>query len=114
MLLGPNTGLGHNSALFMIEAQVDYVMRALRKMRARQAGALEVLGAPQQGFAQEMEARTRQTVWKSGCHSWYLDAQGRNVTLWPGFTVAFWWRLQRLKTSDFRWEPLASLSQGGA
>lgn len=106
LLLGPNTGLGHNSAVFMIETQARYVLKALDRLRARGASAVEVRPQAQQAFAQEMDRRTRGTVWKSGCRSWYLDARGRNVTLWPGFTFSYWWRLLRLKTTEFRWSRL--------
>lgn len=103
MLLGPNTGLGHNSAVFMIEAQVQYVLRGLRRLRAQGATSVEVRLEAQQAFAREIATRTRGTVWKSGCHSWYLDAQGRNVTVWPGFTLSFWWRLRHFRRSEHLW-----------
>lgn len=103
MLLGPNTGLGHNSAIFMIETQVRYVLKGLDRMRARRATSVEVKPQAQQAFSQEMDVRTRGTVWKSGCQSWYLDARGRNVTLWPGFTFSYWWRLLSFKVGEHRW-----------
>lgn len=103
MLLGPNTGLGHNSAIFMIESQVQYILKGLARMRARGATAVEVKPQAQEAFAQEMDQRTQGTVWKSGCKSWYLDAKGRNVTLWPGFTFSYWWRLLRFKASEHLW-----------
>ena len=103
MLLGPNTGLGHNSIVFMIEAQVKHVLRVLRVLRQRAATSVEVRPQAQARFRQMIDLKTLRTVWKSGCESWYLDAQGRNVTLWPGFTFSYWWRLLRVRRADHLW-----------
>jgi cation diffusion facilitator CzcD-associated flavoprotein CzcO len=87
MLLGPNTGLGHNSVVFMIEAQIHYVGEALRAMRAQGAATLEVRREAMEAYDAEVQRRLAGTVWNTGgCASWYLDAQGRNSTIWPGFT----------------------------
>jgi hypothetical protein len=45
--------------------------------------------------------RFARSVWASGCHSWYLDARGKNVTIWPGFTVEYWWRTRQLARGDY-------------
>jgi cation diffusion facilitator CzcD-associated flavoprotein CzcO len=95
-LVGPNTGLGHNSIVFMIEAQLNYVLDALRAMEARDAIRLEVRREAQDAYNEALQARMDRTVWNSGgCSSWYLDANGRNTTLWPDFTWRFWGRLRR-------------------
>lgn len=107
LLLGPNTGLGHNSAVFMIEAQVGYVLRALRRMRREGLTSVEVRPQAQEAFAQDMTQRTQGTVWTSGCRSWYLDERGRNVTVWPGFTFSFWWRLRRFRPGEHLWRRAA-------
>jgi cation diffusion facilitator CzcD-associated flavoprotein CzcO len=98
MLVGPNTGLGHTSMIHMIESQVAYTADALRYLRRTGAGAVEVRPQAQAAYNDELQSRMEGTVWTAGgCASWYLDAQGRNVTLWPGFT----WRF-RLATRRFR------------
>jgi len=87
MLMGPNTGLGHNSVVFMIEAQINYVIDALRTMKQRRAGVLEVRREAQEAYDAEIQRKLEGTVWNTGgCASWYLDATGRNSTIWPGFT----------------------------
>jgi cation diffusion facilitator CzcD-associated flavoprotein CzcO len=87
MLLGPNTGLGHNSVVFMIEAQIEYVAEALRTMRERGATSLEVRREAMEAYDAEVQRRLQGSVWNTGgCASWYLDDQGRNSTIWPGFT----------------------------
>ncbi|MET0816440.1 MAG: NAD(P)/FAD-dependent oxidoreductase [Solirubrobacteraceae bacterium] len=89
MLLGPNTGLGHSSMVYMIESQVAYVIDALKEMRRRGAGTAEVRPEAVRDFNDGIDERMRDTVWNTGCSSWYLDATGRNSTLWPDWTFAF-------------------------
>lgn len=89
MLLGPNTGLGHNSQVYMIESQVRYVSDALKKIRDKDIGSVAVKPAVQQKYVQRIQSRLKHTVWSSGCKSWYLDEAGNNWTLWPGFTFVY-------------------------
>jgi cation diffusion facilitator CzcD-associated flavoprotein CzcO len=102
VLVGPNTGLGHNSLVFMIEAQLDHVVRCLAETRRRRASVLEVDGAAQLRFNEKLQRRMRRTVWLTGCKSWYLDRNGRNTTLWPGFAVEYRLRTSRPRFSDYR------------
>jgi len=102
ILNGPNTGLGHNSVIFMLEAQVRYVLDGLEAMERTGAGVLEVRSEVEARFNQHLQRRLARTVWASGCRSWYLDASGRNVTLWPGFTVEYWWRTRRFRLRDYQ------------
>ena len=88
-LVGPNTGLGHNSIVFMIESQLNYVLDALRTMDARGAASVDVRPEAQAAFNERIQAQLRKTVWNSGgCSSWYLDRSGRNTMLWPGLHLA--------------------------
>jgi cation diffusion facilitator CzcD-associated flavoprotein CzcO len=89
ILVGPNTGLGHNSIVYMIESQVHYVLEAIKMMRERGAASVEVRPEAQARFNDEIHARLEGSVWASGCSSWYLDDSGRNRTLWPTFTFRF-------------------------
>jgi cation diffusion facilitator CzcD-associated flavoprotein CzcO len=89
MLVGPNTGLGHNSIIYMIESQVHYVLDAIATMRQRDVAAVDVKSEVQARFNDHLQEQLAGTVWSSGCNSWYLDDSGRNRTLWPGFTFAF-------------------------
>jgi cation diffusion facilitator CzcD-associated flavoprotein CzcO len=101
-LLGPNTGLGHNSVVFMIEAQIALVLAALEHLEATGARALEPRAEAQAAFVADVDRRMRGTVWTSGgCQSWYLDHTGRNSTLWPGFTYPFKRRLERFDPAEF-------------
>ena len=88
-IIGPNTGLGHSSMVFMIESQLNYVIDALRQMDERDLASVEVRPAAVETFNAELQAMMPGTVWATGCGSWYLDARGRNTTLWPDFTFRF-------------------------
>jgi cation diffusion facilitator CzcD-associated flavoprotein CzcO len=92
IITGPNTGLGHNSLVYMIEAQLDYLMDALRVIDERGATRVEVRRPAQEAYNADLQSRMDRTVWNSGgCSSWYIDANGKNTTIWPDFT----WRFRR-------------------
>jgi cation diffusion facilitator CzcD-associated flavoprotein CzcO len=96
MLVGPNTGLGHNSIVFMIESQVEYVLGALRTLEAGGLASVDVRKDVQDAYNAELQENLEDTVWSTGgCASWYLDDTGRNTTLWPGSTWPFRRRTRR-------------------
>jgi cation diffusion facilitator CzcD-associated flavoprotein CzcO len=98
ILLGPNTGLGHSSVVYMCEGQIAHVVGALRHMRRHGVDALEPRPEAQAAYVGALDRRMRGTVWTAGgCASWYLDRTGRNSTLWPDFS----WRYRR-RVSRFR------------
>jgi cation diffusion facilitator CzcD-associated flavoprotein CzcO len=103
LLLGPNTGLGHNSIILMIEAQVRYVMSCLKLMKRRKRQVLEVRPETQKQFVADIYRRLEGTVWQSGgCHSWYQDQRtGENTTLWPGSVVAYTRRTRAVLPADY-------------
>ena len=100
-LLGPNTGLGHNSVVFMIECQIRLAMQAIA--RARQAGAAGIAPKPeaQVAYNQRLQDELKDAVWSRSCKSWYVDAHGRNITLWPHETWRFRSELLRLRPSEY-------------
>ncbi|HEX5146846.1 MAG TPA: NAD(P)/FAD-dependent oxidoreductase, partial [Conexibacter sp.] len=101
LLVGPNTGLGHNSIVFMIESQIAYAMDALRTLDARGAVAADPRADAQAAFNAGVQRRMRHTVWTNGgCASWYLDAHGRNTTLWPGTSWSFRRATRRFQESE--------------
>jgi cation diffusion facilitator CzcD-associated flavoprotein CzcO len=101
VLLGPNTGVGHTSVVLIIEAQVRAVVAALRHLRGRGLAALEPTPEAQRRWNDTVDAKMAGTVWMTGCHSWYLDAAGRNSTLWPGYVTGFRLRTRRFRPADF-------------
>ena len=102
MLLGPNTGLGHTSVVFMIESQIQHVLSCLRLLARSRADTIEVSEPAQRRYNDELQRRLRRAVWsEGGCRSWYLDADGVNRTLWPGFTFEYWARTRRARRADY-------------
>jgi cation diffusion facilitator CzcD-associated flavoprotein CzcO len=101
-LLGPNTGLGHNSVVFMIESQIRYVAEAIRLVDQARAGSIEVRQHVQDRFQAEIQRKLANGIWTTGgCTSWYLDARGVNRTIWPGFTWRYWMRTRKVRPADF-------------
>jgi cation diffusion facilitator CzcD-associated flavoprotein CzcO len=101
MLLGPNTGLGHSSMVYMIESQIAYVLDALRTLERSGADAVEVRPEAVTAFNQAIEEQLDGTVWNTGCASWYLDDTGRNATLWPDWTWRFRQRTARFDAGNY-------------
>ena len=99
-MTGPNTGLGHNSMVFMIESQINYVLDCLRTLERRGAGRVEVRPEVEKRYNEELQEAMVGTVWTAGhCRSWYLDDTGRNTTLWPGYSFDFRRRTRRFDPS---------------
>ena len=101
LMMGPNTGLGHNSMIFMIEAQARLALQAIQELRERKLAFLDVRESVQREFTADVQRHLHRSVWSSGCHSWYMDADGYNGTLWPYFTFQYWWRTRRFRRDSF-------------
>ena len=113
VMTGPNTGLGHNSMVYMIESQARFVMAALAALDAKGAAAFDVKLQAQTAFNAEIQQRLARSVWNTGgCKSWYLSADGRNHVLWPDFTFRFRQRLSRFDWRDF--EPVGAQAESNA
>lgn len=100
-LVGPNTGLGHNSIIFMIEAQVDYILSLMKLVKKNRASYVTVKAAAQTKFNDKIQQKFNGTVWQTGCASWYNQADGKNVMIWPGYTWEYWLRTRRVKAKDY-------------
>jgi cation diffusion facilitator CzcD-associated flavoprotein CzcO len=101
-LVGPNTGLGHSSMVFMVESQVNAVLDAMATVDRHRAVAIDTRPEAQASYNAELQERLSKAVWaRGGCASWYLDEHGRNRTLWPGYTFTFRRRTRRLDPSRY-------------
>ncbi|HEY5316362.1 MAG TPA: 4-hydroxyacetophenone monooxygenase, partial [Solirubrobacteraceae bacterium] len=101
-LIGPNTGLGNNSMINIIEGQLVFILDALRALSAPGVAELDVRPAVQERYNVRLQHRMRDTVWMNGgCSSWYLSEDGTNRTLWPSFSDAFKRRLAGFGVEDF-------------
>ena len=106
LLLGPNTALGHNSVILMIEAQIKYILNALRHLQQHRLQTIEIRPEPQQQYNKKLQRRLRDSVWNDGgCGSWYLHPEsGLNTTLWPGFTWQYRQMMKRFDADNYRLE----------
>lgn len=104
-LLGPHTGLGHNSVVLMIEAQAKHLARLLTEMRAQGLTAVEPKPERQRAFVEEVTGRLSGMVWQAGgCRSWYQDDHGRNTTLWPGTVREYEKRMRAAGLDEYQAE----------
>jgi cation diffusion facilitator CzcD-associated flavoprotein CzcO len=89
MLYGPNTNLGHNSIIYMLETQTDYVLEALRHAASHGAKWLDVRPEAHAEYNDELQKQLKKTVWQAGCDSWYVTDAGKNTNNWPSFTFDY-------------------------
>lgn len=105
LLIGPNTGLGHSSMIFMMESQFNYVIDALRTMSSRDLATVDVRPEIVGRYDDEIQRKLSRSVWNSGCASWYLDSRGRNTTMWPDFTWQYRRRTRRFDLASYATTP---------
>jgi len=101
-LYGPNTNLGHNSIIFMVECQTNYVVGILRQMQTAGVQAVEVRNEVVERFDRMLQSRLQHSVWNAGCTNWYKTPDGAIVNNWHGAALQYWLRTRRPDLSDFR------------
>ncbi len=94
LLYGPNTNLGHNSIIFMLECQVHYVIRCLAELARRGAQCLEVQGDAMARYNADLQRALARTTWGTGCHNWYTT-DGKITNNWAHRTTSYWWQTRR-------------------
>jgi cation diffusion facilitator CzcD-associated flavoprotein CzcO len=105
MLYGPNTNLGGNSIIYMLEGQIRYVLSAIRALQAERLAWLDVRPEVLEAFNSWVQSASRASVWESGCHSWYTTATGRNTNNWPDHTFMYRYRVRRFDLGAYRAMP---------
>ncbi|KAG0092227.1 hypothetical protein BGZ93_003852 [Podila epicladia] len=100
-LLGPNTGLGHNSVLFMVEAQVDFAIKTISFMMQNELSSVQATGKACQDFVDLVGEKMKDMVWSSNCHSWYKNEQGRVTALWHGDCSSYARKMRKFKPEHF-------------
>ncbi|KAH7057929.1 putative flavoprotein [Linnemannia elongata] len=100
-LLGPNTGLGHNSILFMVEAQVEYAIKTISYMMEKNLSSIQVTREACKEFIDELDEKMKGMVWSSSCKSWYQNDEGRVTALWWSSCTHYWWRLRNFHPKRF-------------
>ncbi len=101
MLYGPNTNLGHNSIIFMIEAQVGYMIEAMRAMKAKGAKALTVRDDAFARFNAQLQKDLTETSWAGSCSSWYKTESGKITNNWSGDTLTYSRMTRRPALEDY-------------
>ncbi|MBR1221289.1 NAD(P)/FAD-dependent oxidoreductase [Bradyrhizobium sp. U87765 SZCCT0131] len=100
-ITGPNTGLGHNSMIYMIETNVNQILETILVARRRNARRVEVKPEVHDRYNSELQRDLTGTVWQSGCRSWYQTDSGKITTMWPGYCFQFGRRARHFRSGDY-------------
>ncbi|MFV1872132.1 MAG: flavin-containing monooxygenase [Oleiphilus sp.] len=105
IVTGPNTGIGHTSALFIIESQMYYIMKALEAVKLRPDSTIEVKQEAEDRYTQLIHREMAKTVWqKGGCNSWYKSKSGKVIAMFPGFSFTYRRWAKRFRPEDHQFE----------
>jgi cation diffusion facilitator CzcD-associated flavoprotein CzcO len=108
LTVGPNSGVGNQSIVFIIETQIELIVRCIRAMRDGEFTRVEVKSHVQADFNRDLQKKSAGTVWTAGgCDSWYLDQSGVNRAIWPGSTMSYRRQVRRIPLGDFDFSSLA-------
>ncbi len=105
MLYGPNTNLGHNSIIFMLECQARYIVGCIRQLIDRELKYIDLRREVMEAFDARLQQELRRSVWAAPDHSWYKTAEGRITNNWSGTTTRYWWRTRRADLGAYHQEP---------
>ena len=105
VMYGPNTNLGHNSILFMIECQSRYILDCIRALQERRLASVEVKPEAMRAFDRALQEELGRTVWARTGSSWYKNQAGRITNNWSGTTTRYWWRTRRVDWDDYDLRP---------
>lgn len=101
MLYGPNTNLGHNSIIFMLECQINYILQVVDTLQNPKLRWIDVHKHSQKGFNEELQKDMQKTVWAGGCSSWYKNEAGKVTNNWSSFTTKYWWQMRHLDLDEY-------------
>jgi len=102
MLVGPNSGLGHNSIIYIIEGAVRQTMMAIQHMDAVGAKALEVKVEAEARYNERVQQKLASTVWATGCSSYYRNEEGKVTAIWPGSAASYQRATRELRVDDLK------------
>ncbi len=111
ILYGPNTNLAHSSIIFMLEAQIRYVMQCIRMLLDPGLAFMNVKMSEQRKYGEQMQAQLKRSVWVAGCNSWYVNETGKVTNNWPGFTFSFRLMTGKLDLQDYELQPTTGSSR---
>ena len=101
LLYGPNTNLGHNSIVYMLESQFSYILDAVKTLQQRDLRFVDVRSQVQGVYNRWVQKQIKNTIWDAGCTSWYKTASGKNTNNWPGFTLVYRYKTRHFDTQDY-------------
>lgn len=104
VLYGPNTNLGHNSIIFMIECQCNYICQCIQKMVEQHKTSVELKEAAMLRYQSEVDKILDTTVWSADCASWYRNSLGKVTNNCPFSTHGYWWRTRRFDSENYIFE----------
>ena len=102
MLYGPNTNLGHNSIIYMLESQIGYIGHCVETLLRKPYRYIDVREDRQRDYNERLQRELSESVWAAGCDSWYKLDTGRIVNNWPGFTFQYRRRVRHAGLDAFR------------
>ncbi|HEY6043989.1 MAG TPA: NAD(P)/FAD-dependent oxidoreductase [Nitrosospira sp.] len=101
LLLGPNTGQGHTSAILFIEAQVNYALQCIGEITRRRKNFLDVKPGVMVRYNEELQQVLDTSVWAAGCRSWYKTESGKIIGIYPGFSFQYIHELRKPRFEDY-------------
>ncbi|MEH6365886.1 MAG: NAD(P)/FAD-dependent oxidoreductase [Pseudomonas marincola] len=101
MLYGPNTNLGHNSIIYMLESQYRYVLSAIKQLQSKQLRYVNLKPAVETNYNSGVQRAIKHTVWDQGCTSWYISAAGKHTNNWPGYTFSYRQLTRKMELTDY-------------
>lgn len=101
MLYGPNTNLGHNSIIYMLESQIKYALESVKALYKNNLKYLNTRSDIQTIFNARIQEQVKNTVWDKDCNSWYRTTDGRNTNNWPDFTFRYRKMTRDVNLNDF-------------
>lgn len=103
VVTGPNTGIGHTSAIFVIESQMNYIIDSLKRLKKSGKQSIEVKAEAEAEYTAMIHSEMEKTVWKAGgCRSWYQSKSGHVIAMFPGFSFTYRWLAARFKPEHHR------------
>lgn len=98
---GPNSGPGHNSLLVYVQGQIAYAVAGIKAVLDRDLRVLDVRAEVQEAYNARIQRRLTRTTWLSGCTSWYLNADGSNTSMYPGFATQYLRQMNDFRLEDY-------------
>jgi cation diffusion facilitator CzcD-associated flavoprotein CzcO len=98
---GPNSGPGHNSLLVYVQGQIAYAVAGIRAVLEEDLRWLDVRAEVQDAYNAAIQKRLERTTWMSGCNSWYLNADGFNSAMFPGFATQYLRQMLDFRREDY-------------